>query len=324
MKAVLIGNYGVANLGDEALRDYFLKSFPEVQWTVLSAHPRGGELPRLPAGFRSFLKLNWFGTLKAMKKSDAVVFGGGSLFTDVESSLACFLWFVHAFTAWIFRVPYFLAFQGVGPFKTFWGRGLSRWVFRHAEFVSVRDHFSYGQTQEFHMHTKVIQTFDPVILAVQNSKSQRVQKEIVLIPRHNTGIAFFEAIQSALRQFPSHPVKIVSMQPDDVEEKKVCAQIHDAVPGLVGLAAVRTLDELSSALEGAAVVVSGRYHGALAALALHLPLIIIPQASGDKLSSLLPYAEGRESIGQAMESTERGQEELRTALLSVTQKKAAV
>ena len=34
MRLLLVGNYGVGNLGDEALREYFLKRFPEVQGEV--------------------------------------------------------------------------------------------------------------------------------------------------------------------------------------------------------------------------------------------------------------------------------------------------
>ncbi|MBI5155969.1 hypothetical protein HZA45_01700, partial [Candidatus Peregrinibacteria bacterium] len=95
MRCVLIGNYGTGNFGDEALRSYFLKSFPEIEWQVVSARPTADELPRLPAGPRSLFTTKWFRTIKALRHCDAVVFGGGTLFTDSESVFACFLWWLH-------------------------------------------------------------------------------------------------------------------------------------------------------------------------------------------------------------------------------------
>ena len=83
MKCLLVGNFGVGNLGDEALKDYFLQEFSTVDWTVVSADPQGEkEVARLPGGVRSLLKLQWFKTLFAYRSCDAIVFGGGSLFTD--------------------------------------------------------------------------------------------------------------------------------------------------------------------------------------------------------------------------------------------------
>ena len=140
---LLVGNYGVGNAGDEILREYFLEHFPKVEWQVLSAHPSSGELPRFPGGVRSLFSLRWFRTLRALRKADGIVFGGGSLWTDLESVRACFLWSVHAWFARLCGKPYFLAFQGIGPFRTRVGEWLTRWVIAHASFISVRDSFSF-------------------------------------------------------------------------------------------------------------------------------------------------------------------------------------
>ena len=86
---LLVGNFGVGNVGDEAIRTYILQAFPEVHWTVLSGdRMQSGDVPRLPYGIRSFLSTAWWKTLRAYRSSDGIVFGGGSLFTDVESKKA--------------------------------------------------------------------------------------------------------------------------------------------------------------------------------------------------------------------------------------------
>ena len=114
MRLLMVGNYGDGNVGDEALREYFLRRYTSHRWTVLSAHPSTPqELPRLPSGIRSFLSFKWLRTLNQLPDFDAVVFGGGSLFTDIESPLACILWWLHVRAARFFGKPVLLAFQGV-------------------------------------------------------------------------------------------------------------------------------------------------------------------------------------------------------------------
>lgn len=314
MRSLLIGNYGVGNLGDEALKDYFLSAFPEVEWTVLSAHPTAGQLHRLPAGLRSFFTTPWFKTLKAIRRSDAVVFGGGSLFTETESTLACVLWFIHAFAAWVLRTPYCLAFQGVGPFKTGVGKALSRWAFRHASFVSVRDAFSEEQTKEFPMHTKVVRTFDPIILSVHRDDSEGVKNEIILIPRFNARQAFFDAAREVLAAYPTAAVTIVTMQPDDHDEDQICQELVRMSGGKGVIRPVTSMSELTKAMSAASLVVSARYHGGLAALACRAPLTAVAQAKNDKLSSLVPYATGETSIDDAIRDAKQGEHALQDAL----------
>ena len=100
MRCLLISNYGTGNHGDVALKEYFLTRFPEVEWIVLSANAQSPrDVPRLPFGLRSLFTTPWWRTLAALRSSDAVIFGGGSLFTDVESVRACLLWWWHACVA---------------------------------------------------------------------------------------------------------------------------------------------------------------------------------------------------------------------------------
>jgi len=155
MRYLLIGNYGVGNIGDEALREYFFHSYSDVDWTVVSAHPRRGEVPRFPLGVRSLLR-PWWRTFHALHGSDGVVFGGGTLFTDVESVYACVLWWWHAFIARLFGKQVHLAFQGIGPFRTSLGERLARSVVASAATVSVRDLHSFERVKHWRMNKKII------------------------------------------------------------------------------------------------------------------------------------------------------------------------
>ncbi len=288
MRYVLVGNYGVGNFGDELLREYFVTSYHEAQWRVLSADPTQGEFPRLPAGIRSLLSTPWWRTLKAIRLSDGVVFGGGSLFTDVESIRAPLLWWWHAFVAHLLGKPVILAFQGIGPFRTRIGEWCARWVVARSLFISVRDVATLQRVQSWKMNTKVIQTADPVLsLFKAENRSSSSQKLLVIIPRRNSTIPFNERA-TALRNSASwDTVHILSLQPEDRVEQRVCRSIAGALSlPESSIISVGSVEALVAEISGAQLVLAERYHGALAALALGVPFDVVSQGEGDKLSTL--------------------------------------
>lgn len=288
MRCLLIGNYGVGNMGDEALKDYFLDAFPEVRWTVVSAHPEETGVPRLPLGFRSLLRFRWMRTIRAFRSADAVVFGGGSLWTDVESVYACYLWSFHVLCAVLCRTPVFLAFQGIGPFRSRTGERLARWAVRRSVFLSVRDEASMGRVQSWGLNRKIIQSFDPVFSIMDKQKMNRHIKNVcTVIPRLNSSDAFMAKAISLLRIHPYiHHVQILLLQPDDAGELGIARRLERELGLPATIVPVRTLQDLLQGVAGSTMVLSERFHGALAALACGIELDIIAQGAGDKLSTL--------------------------------------
>ncbi|MDA0376197.1 MAG: polysaccharide pyruvyl transferase family protein [bacterium] len=287
MKCLLIGNFGVGNLGDQALKDYFLQEFSEIEWTVISAHPTGGEVARLPAGIRSFLGGKWLSTISAYRQSDAVVFGGGSLFTDTESVYACCIWWVHAQLAFLLKKPVHLAFQGIGPFRTRLGTYLTSEVCRKSASISVRDSLSYNRVGELVMGKKCVQSFDPVFSLIESQKIDVCTKNIlVVIPRKNSSDNLTMAVQELIKSMSPEQVKVLSMQPDKKSESDYCQMLAKTIGTSSRVIKVRTLNNLILEISSAGFVISERYHGALAALALGKEVKIISQCDGDKLSTL--------------------------------------
>jgi polysaccharide pyruvyl transferase WcaK-like protein len=285
MRYVLIGNYGVQNLGDEALKEYFLRSFPGHTWQVVSARPEAGELSRLPLGLRS-LRGNWRQTVQAIRESDSVVFGGGSLFTDTESLKACILWGLHAYVAHFLKRPIILAFQGIGPFRTRIGEAIARWVASRAVFISVRDDASFAQVARWKLNTKVIQSFDPIFSLINQEKQRyRSQKVFIVIPRRNSGKILEERTRALCAIIPWERVQILSLQPSDPAEAAYCQSLATTLKA--DIVPIQTLSALTQAVGGASFVLSERYHGALAALALGIPFEVIPRDRKDKLASLV-------------------------------------
>lgn len=317
--AVLIGNYGVGNFGDDALERYFLSTFTQVRWMVISAKPRRGEansVPRLPFGMRS-LFMPWWKTIAALARADIVIFGGGSLFTDVESIRAVFLWSLHALVAFFFGKPVLLAFQGIGPHQTWVSRWIVRWVLSHAASISVRDALSADFVKTVDSNTKVVQTFDPILQEFSSSIQDSIKNVFIIIPRENSPKSFVEcSVREARRSCEAGEcthVRIVLLKPEDPEEKRIAMRIQSSLGQIpCQIIPVRSMREMCTALEHGRSVITQRYHGALAALAQEVPLTIVPQYQGDKLDALQRFiAEyGGTSKVKALELIQVGEREM--------------
>ncbi|NER20804.1 MAG: polysaccharide pyruvyl transferase CsaB [Symploca sp. SIO1B1] len=139
-RAVLCGYYGKGNGGDEALLASLLQMLPaSVTPVVLSGNP---SLTHQQYGVESCDRFSTFQVLRAMRQSDAFIWGGGSLIQDATSARS------HLYYAGLMGLAQQLGLktiawaQGIGPLK----RQLTRWVaqrsFAGCQSVSVRDNGS--------------------------------------------------------------------------------------------------------------------------------------------------------------------------------------
>ena len=78
-----------------------------------------------------------------MFKADAVIFGGGGLFSDREGLKAVFLWTWHVWVSRLFLKRIYFVAQSMEPMQSLIGSRLSRWALSRAEWVSVRDTESF-------------------------------------------------------------------------------------------------------------------------------------------------------------------------------------
>jgi len=179
MKIVVCGNYGAGNIGDEAILystlQYLRKTHPSAHIDVLCAMPDVEQkffsdfsslsfLWTLPMGIRSFVRSIFKGTLwktvRAIKKCDLFILGGGGLFADDESIRAPFIWGAHLMTAKFFKRNIKVEAISVGPLK----RKIARWFtqksLQNIQTISVRDRSSNRLLLDLGIKSRV--TFDPV------------------------------------------------------------------------------------------------------------------------------------------------------------------
>jgi len=153
---IICGNYGATNLGDEAILESILETVrkvePKAVIKVMSSHPQTtatlhhvGSMAMMPAGFRSFFGSWMSGSRKRIienfKWCDAVIFGGGGLFTD-EKPQAILIWLMQILPAIRLKKKIFCFGQSIGPLQHWWSRAIVKFVFKRIDIITVRDEAS--------------------------------------------------------------------------------------------------------------------------------------------------------------------------------------
>lgn len=140
-KIVISGYYGCGNIGDEAVLAGMLETFRrvglEADITVLSAAPED-TAARNP-GIRSIHRFALPAVLRALRQSDLVISGGGSLLQDVTSrrSLTFYLFILRAGRA--LRKKTMVYAQGIGPLIRPASRRAVGAVLNRTDLITVRD-----------------------------------------------------------------------------------------------------------------------------------------------------------------------------------------
>jgi polysaccharide pyruvyl transferase WcaK-like protein len=249
-----------------------------------------------------------------------VVFGGGSLLTDTESSFACFLWGWHARIAQFFGKPILLAFQGIGPFRTKRGEQWAQRVVACSSFVSVRDIASKRRIERWSLNRKVVQSFDPVFSLLSAYKMPNSTKNVLAIfPRNSYDTNLVLRLRQVLQSRAPEEILFVLMQPSS--ERPIVARIQKETSVQGSVLEVTSLAQLQEALGSVSRVISQRYHGAIAALAAGKEVMIIPQIRGDKLDELQGMLQRGVQSEDLLNQVEIGESVLRKTLNAIASAK---
>jgi polysaccharide pyruvyl transferase CsaB len=143
-RIVLSGYYGYDNSGDEAVLQSILYALQEqgqkqgiqIEPIVLSGNP---ERTVQMYGVRVYHRMNLLQVIKAIRESDGLISGGGSLLQDATGfkSIPYYLGILKL-AQWLGKST-FIYSQGIGPVNRRMFEGWIRSVFERAHYVSVRD-----------------------------------------------------------------------------------------------------------------------------------------------------------------------------------------
>ncbi|WP_166243585.1 polysaccharide pyruvyl transferase CsaB [Paenibacillus turpanensis] len=143
-KIVISGYYGFNNSGDEAVLCSILHALREqgeqagvsIQPLVLSANPAQ---TREMYGVEAAHRMRPAEVLQAIRGSDGLISGGGSLLQDATSAKTIPYYLAILKLAQWFGKPTFIYSQGVGPVQRRWFYPLIKGTFARCSYVSVRD-----------------------------------------------------------------------------------------------------------------------------------------------------------------------------------------
>ena len=251
------GYYGCGNAGDEAVLAGIRESLARragggVRLLALSQNPE--ETTRLH-GIQAADRMNFSALRAALRESDLLLSGGGSLLQDTTSvrSLLYYLWVARL--ALNTPIPLMFYAQGIGPLRRAMSRTLVRMVASRAAYITVRDDSSARLLTAMGVSGPTIEvTADPafaltpapkeVITPLLQAEGLRADKPMIgvaLRPWGGAGaspVASYARLLTELSRQTEAQVVLIPMQtPHDVEfAAQVAAETDspDAFPILRG------------------------------------------------------------------------------------------
>ncbi len=161
---VMSGYYGFANAGDDAILESIQQAIHEasddVSVTVLSNDP---ELTRRQYGMEAIPRFRVWRIFSALKNSDVLLSGGGSLLQDTTSTRSLLYYLSVIRCADFLGKPVMLYANGIGPVHKPVNRRRVKRVVERAALVTLRDHSSARELEDMGVTRSDLQvTADPV------------------------------------------------------------------------------------------------------------------------------------------------------------------
>lgn len=164
-KILLAGYYGFGNLGDEAILEMAIKQILEItdrkNITVLSGNK---EATSKKYNVNTIDRYNVFSIISKLMKSDALVFGGGSLLQDITSKRSIYYYLFLIRLAKIFNNKVVMLSQGIGPIVNENSKKAVKSTLGLVDCITVRDKHSKEFLEGIGMDkNKIFLSTDPVI-----------------------------------------------------------------------------------------------------------------------------------------------------------------
>ena len=162
---LISGYYGFDNIGDESILRTLITSLrekiPDCRLTVLSHDPAS---TREKYGVEAVDRMAPLAILRAVKRCDMLISGGGSLLQDVTSNRSIRYYLAIIRLAKFFGKKVFIYSQGIGPIDRAENRRAAAKALKRADGIVVRDEKSAALLEEIGIaREKVVITADPVI-----------------------------------------------------------------------------------------------------------------------------------------------------------------
>ncbi|AEM79430.1 polysaccharide pyruvyl transferase CsaB [Thermoanaerobacter wiegelii] len=163
MKTVISGYYGFDNIGDEAVLKCLVEGLKErgiTDITVLSNKPdETSKKYNVKAVNRNSFKEIY----KALKQSDVLLSGGGSLIQDKTSSKSLWYYLGIMLMGKFLRKKVYVMGQGIGPVDKKFNRWLTARILNKVDGIAVRDELSKEYLKQLNVKKDVVVAADLVL-----------------------------------------------------------------------------------------------------------------------------------------------------------------
>lgn len=237
-KIVISGYYGFGNAGDEAmlaaLLEALLEVIPDADITVISGNP---EMTAKAHGVKAIGRFHMTAIIEAIRQSDLLISGGGSLLQDVTSSRSLYYYVTIIRLATLLGKKVMIYAQGIGPLRGSLARMAVGSVLNHVHMITVRDERSKEELLSLGVTKPPIQVTADAVLSmhpvdsnlakrlVPNSHTWGVRPKIgVSVRQWKTSTAYRSELAKALdalsKAYHCHILFIPMQHPDDTREAK--------------------------------------------------------------------------------------------------------
>lgn len=178
MKNVLIsGYYGFNNTGDEAMIETMSVELAKrnLGLIVLSSNPdRTKELYNVQA----YDRYKYSEVVKAIKKSDILISGGGTLFQDITSKKSIWYYLGIIKIAQIMGRRIYVAYQGMGPINTKFYRWMTKHILnqKSVRMVGLRDNHAIEYAKKIGIKENKIRFSSDMIFMMTEPPKERCMK----------------------------------------------------------------------------------------------------------------------------------------------------
>lgn len=290
MRIGIIGNYGVGNLGDEAILLGFRRLIADKYGNDAEIHVFGrGKL--LPLGVRSFLKSlvhpQLWKPLGELKKCDKVILGGGGLFSDEEKAFTALFWALQGlFCIWYLKKP--VACIGVSLGRMGWiSKHFVKRFFRGCTGVIVRDDYSEKTVKSWGVKCDLSSDIAFALESTRSSNLHIYNKNVVISLREYPGIGgnlyktFAQTLDYVIEDLGYNITFIAFVEGarnDTLFMNKIL--VHMKSPeGVKFLPFGQNVSSVLNVISGAKYVISSRFHAGVFSCICAVPYLPISYSS---------------------------------------------
>lgn len=224
-RIVISGYFGFNNAGDEAILTSMLGSLrehiPGLETTVISGNPT---LTAAQHRVKAIGRTDLPGIIGALRNSDLLLSGGGSVLQDVTSSRSLMYYLGIVILARLCGAKVMFFGQGVGPIRRPFNRLVTSLVANRVDLITVREDASRRTLRELGVHHPPIRVTADQVFCLQPAPGARaeailIREGIFSLDRPRVGIALREwqgmqdykraVAQTADRLVERHGVQIV-------------------------------------------------------------------------------------------------------------------